>query len=555
MNNNINIILIFIIVFLLILLLIYLYLFLKNRKQLNEIKTKFENVKNDNLKFKTKIDEIINKNNYLEAENSEIIEKSKLLEEKMALSEKKNAEKQKSFDERQTKLDLEEQNLITQQQDFHKSVREEQEKISAKMTELADTKCKLQQEHFELNNERNDFENLKSQELLKIAQLTKDEAFDKVIQDVRNTKRAEISKELESFEQRLILDKKNLAQNILLNALENIETEKVNDNFSKVIKLPSESYKGRLIGRDGRNINLLENLLGVNIIIDETPEQIVVSSFNPLRRAVATISLERLINSGKINQVEIENTVEIVQKEVDDLVLEKGKNAFQMFEIYDIDLFLIKKVGTLFFRTSLGQNVYEHSIEAAKIAQSIATQLGVDPQMAARATLLHDVGKVDSEETGNSHVTLGVMYAQQAGEPEEVINAIHAHHGEVEPNNIYAIITQIADRISASQLGARRDTYEAFIQRVEALESIALNIDGIDKAYALKGGKELRVIVQASKVPDSELKAIAHEIKKEIENSLTIPAGITINILRENRYIINAKNKVNKDKTNGQKRL
>ena len=219
-----------------------------------------------------------------------------------------------------------------------------------------------------------------------------------------------------------------------------------------------------------------------------------------------------------------------------------------MFDLSDIHISLVEKLGCLYYRTSYGQNVYTHSVEVAKIARSIANQLGLDGKLAARCALLHDGGKVDSEELGLSHVDLGATYATRANEPKEVINAIMSHHGDEEADNVYSIITIIADSISASQVGARSDTYEAFIQRVEALEELALTVTGVNKAYALKGGKELRIIVTANQVKDYQLKAVAHEVKRLVETNLSLPTGIVVNVLRENRYITNAKKTVIKDK-------
>lgn len=452
------------------------------------------------------------------------------------------------MEQHQHQLEASRQELIKEQQAFNQYVNGEQTKLAQLNAEINDQKQELQTQQYNLKLQAQELEEEAKRRLYKIANLDEDKAVNIVLDQVRAEKRSEISKEITYFDNKLQLDKKEMATDILLSAMENLAGETVTEGFSKVVKIPEETIKGRLIGRDGRNINLLENLLGVNILIDETPGQFLISSFNPVRRAIAYNALERLISSGRINQAEIEDTVKKVEDEIHDNILDKGKQAVNMFDLSDIHISLVEKLGCLYYRTSYGQNVYTHSVEVAKIARSIANQLGLDGKLAARCALLHDVGKVDSEELGLSHVELGATYATRANEPKEVINAIMSHHGDEEVDNVYSIITIIADSISASQIGARSDTYEAFIQRVEALEELALTVKGVNKAYALKGGKELRIIVTANQVKDSQLKAVAHEVKRLVETNLSLPTGIVVNVLRENRYITNAKKTVVKDK-------
>lgn len=453
-------------------------------------------------------------------------------------------------EEQQKQIELNQKALIKDQQEFNQYVNQEQSKLAKQANDLVLQQQNLKDQEYDLRQQQTELEESVNQRLYQISQLSETEARNLVLDQVRVEKRDEISKELEAFDNQLQLDKREIAEEVLLTAMQNLAGEEVTESFSKIIKIPDETIKGRLIGRDGRNIHLLENLLGVNIIIDDTPGQFMISSFNPVRRAKASRTFERLISSGKINQAEIEDTVDKVEQEFNETILTKGKEMVNMFGITNIHKSLVEKLGCLYYRTSYGQNMYSHSIEVAKIARSIANQLGLDGKLAARCALLHDIGKVDSEELGISHVELGVSYAQRANEPKEVINAIAAHHGDVEPDNIYAIITIIADSISASQIGARSDTYEAFIQRVEALEDIALNVKGVNKAYALKGGKELRIVVSANQVKDSQLKALAHEVKHQIETTLNLPAGVVVNVLRENRYITNAKKMNNKEEDN-----
>ena len=434
-----------------------------------------------------------------------------------------------------------EKEMIREQQRINQEVANQQQELVKKTEEVNEYAQKLQKQEYSLREREEIFAKKVKDDLLVVASLNQEEAEQRVMDAIRSEKRTEISQELAKFENKLKLEKKEIAQNILLNAAENISGSEVSEKFSKVIALPDDNLKGRLIGRDGRNINLLENRLGINLIIDETPEQFIISCFNPVRRAIASRVFEILLSSGVINQSSIEETIERVESEFDEQILTKGKEAVSMFEIEDMDISLVKKIGGLYYRTSYGQNVYNHTIEVAKIAVSIANQLQLDAQLAARCALLHDIGKLDSEETGLSHVELGVGFARQAGENDIVVNAIASHHGDEECDNLYSVILIIADSLSASQLGARRDTLEAFIQRVEALEEIALSVEGVDKAYALKGGKEIRIIVNPHDVKDNQLKALAHEIKHKVETSLSIPTPITVNVLREQRYVANVK--------------
>ena len=346
----------------------------------------------------------------------------------------------------------------------------------------------------------------------------------------------DIDKEIKLFEKNLIVEKNEISRKILINTMENLVSDTTNENVSRIVKLPNDEVKGKLIGREGRNIRSLENLLGVNIIIDETPGQIVVSSFNPVRRAIAILTLETLLDKGVINQVTIEETSEKSKTKIEEVVFEKGKELIYDFNINDMDIEIIEKLGALHFRASYGQNMYEHTREVAKIAKSLANELGLDPILAARCALLHDIGKIDSEETGISHVDLGVALAKAHNENEIVINAIQAHHGDVEANNYYSIITIIADKMSAGRSGARRETFDSFIQRVESLEAIALDVKGVKKAYALQGGRELRIIVSTKDVKDNGMSMIALEIKKQIEETMVFPGQIKVHVIREKRF-------------------
>lgn len=376
--------------------------------------------------------------------------------------------------------------------------------------------------------------------LLAIIGMNREQAIEHYFQlmDERHAseRRKVIDRHIELTEQ----TKRREATKILLTAMENLSTDITSDNVVTSIEIPSDEVKGRLIGREGRNIKSIENILGVNLIIDDTPGIISVSCFDPIRREIATRTLEKLLETGRINQVTIEQEAKIITDQVDELIIECGNQALDEFALTEVSSNIIYALGALKFRTSFGQNVLSHSIEAASIAVKIANELNVDSKLAARCALLHDIGKYDKFETGKPHTEIGKLYAEAGGESAEVINSIQSHHGDVEPNNIYAIITMISDRISASRPGSRKFAAQNYIERITKLEEIANGVIGVSKSYALQGGRELRLIVEAEAVSDEDLPVITDTIKRQIENQLAFPGIIKINAIRETRYATDA---------------
>ena len=305
--------------------------------------------------------------------------------------------------------------------------------------------------------------------------------------------------------------------------------------------MPSEEMKGRIIGREGRNIQKLETLTGVELIIDDTPETITISGFDPVRREVARIALEKLISDGRIHPTRIEETVEKAQREVDNAIKQAGERATFEVGIHGIHPELVKLLGRLRYRTSYGQNVLKHSIEVAFLAGIMADELGVDSTVAKRAGLLHDIGKAVPHDVEGSHVEIGVNAAKKYKESREVIHAIEAHHNDVEPQTIVAVLVQAADAISAARPGARREDMENYIKRLEKLEEIAKSFPGIDKAYAIQAGREIRVMVKPEEINDEGMKLVAREMAEKIQNEVRYPGQIKINVIRESRAVDYAK--------------
>ena len=305
--------------------------------------------------------------------------------------------------------------------------------------------------------------------------------------------------------------------------------------------LPSEEMKGRIIGREGRNIQKIETLTGVELIIDDTPETITLSGFDPVRREVARIALERLISDGRIHPARIEEMVEKAQKEVDVSVKQAGERATFEVGIHGINPELVRLLGRLKYRTSYGQNVLKHSIEVAFLAGIMADELGVDSNLAKRAGLLHDIGKAFPHDVEGSHVEIGVNAVKKYKESREVVHAIEAHHNDVEPKTIIAVLVQAADAISAARPGARREDMENYIKRLEKLEEIAKSFEGIDKAFAIQAGREIRVMVKPEEVNDAGMKVIAREMAQKIQNEVKYPGQIKINLIRESRAVDYAK--------------
>lgn len=334
-------------------------------------------------------------------------------------------------------------------------------------------------------------------------------------------------------------DKK--AKNIISLAIARCASDHVSEATISVVALPNDDMKGRIIGREGRNVRAIENLTGVELIIDDTPEVITISGFDPVRREIARIALEKLISDGRIHPTRIEETVEKARKEVEASIKQAGEKATFEIGVHGLNIELVKLLGRLKFRTSYGQNVLTHSIEVAELAGVMAGELGADVTLAKRAGLLHDIGKALTAEVEGSHVQIGVDVAKKYKESKEIIHAIEAHHGDVEAHSIIAVIVQAADAISAARPGARRENLENYIKRLEKLEEIAKSFDGVEKTFAIQAGREVRIMVKPEQINDDTMPLVAREIVKKIESEMEYPGQIKVNLIRESRVIDYAK--------------
>ena len=378
-------------------------------------------------------------------------------------------------------------------------------------------------------------------ELQRVAGMTAEEATANLVKQLEGEIKHRQAKRIVELEEEFKETADEKARDIIALAVQRCAADHVSEITVSAVPLPSEEMKGRIIGREGRNIRTIETLTGVDLIIDDTPEAITVSSFDPVRREVARIALEKLIADGRIHPARIEEMVEKARKEVDVTIRQAGERATFDTGIHGINPELVKLLGRLKFRTSYGQNVLAHSVEVSLISGVLADELGVDSTVAKRAGLLHDIGKALTQEVEGSHVQLGVEIARKYKESKEVINAIEAHHGDVEAQTITALIVQAADAISAARPGARRENLENYSKRLTKLEEIANEFDGVEKSYAIQAGREIRIMVKPDVVDDDKMVLIAHDIVKKIEDELEYPGQIKVHMIRESRAIDYAK--------------
>lgn len=372
-------------------------------------------------------------------------------------------------------------------------------------------------------------------ELEKIAGLSQQEAKQILFQQLEEKLDLELGKMIKNREHEAKIQAKKIADNVIAFAIEKYANDMVLEKTTSFVKLPNDEMKGRIIGKEGRNIKAFEQAAGVDIIIDDTPEVIQVSSFNPIRREVAVRTLNALIRDGRIQPIRIEELLKKTNDEIDLLIQETGQKVISDLGITNINMGLIYYIGKLKYRTSYGQNVLQHSIEVAKLTGSMAAELGLDEKLGIRAGLLHDIGKAIDYEMNGSHVHLGVQLAKKYGENHLIVNAINAHHGEVEPQSPYAVLVMAADTLSASRPGARNNSLEDFIQRMQQIEEICQAISGVQKSYVVQAGRQIRIIVDPGKVSDAKVHKIAHEVRHKIENEVTIPGDIHITVIREVR--------------------
>ena len=408
------------------------------------------------------------------------------------------------------------------------------EKREQSLTAKEENLNKMKVEISKLNEQR-------LQELERISGLTSEQAKEYLLKIVEDEVKHETAVMIKDMESRAKEEADKKAKEYVVNAIQRCAADYVSETTISVVQLPSDEMKGRIIGREGRNIRTLETMTGVDLIIDDTPEAVVLSGFDPVRREVARIALEKLIVDGRIHPARIEETVEKAQKEVELMIKEEGESALLEVGVHGIHPELVRLLGKMKFRSSYGQNVLKHSIEVAHLSGLLAAEMGLDVRLAKRAGLLHDIGKAIDREMEGSHVQLGADLCRKYKENAVVINAVESHHGDVEPTSLIACIVQAADTISAARPGARRETLETYTSRLKQLEDITNNFKGVEKSFAIQAGREVRVMVVPEQVSDADMVLMARDISKKIETEMEYPGQIKVNVIRESRVTDYAK--------------
>lgn len=480
------------------------------RFQLSASEQKAERVKQDAIKE-------------AEAQKKEILlqAKEQLIQDRNQ-QERENRERRTELQRYESRVSKKEELIDQRSQEFDKKEKE----FALRVTEMEKKEAILSQEELKLRSE-----------LERISGLTAQEAKNLIIQNLENEARHDAQSLLNKIDQEAQLTAEKKAQEILVSAIQRIATEATSDITVATVSLPSDEMKGRIIGREGRNIRSLETLTGVDVIIDDTPEAVVISCFDPVRKEIARIALERLIIDGRIHPARIEEVVQKVTREIQQKIYEEGEKALYDLGIHNMSQEAVRAIGRLYFRTSYGQNVLTHSKEVAELASLLAAEVGANRELAKRAALLHDIGKGAENDSDQNHAEVGAEMARKMGEDPRVINAIAAHHNDCEPETLEAILVQIADAISAARPGARRETVDNYVKRLENLEETAKKFVGVEQAYAIQAGRELRILVNNDKIPDAEVKDLAKQIAKQIETDLRYPGRIKITMIRETRII------------------
>ena len=463
---------------------------------------------------------------------AETTKKEALLEVKEESIKTKN-ELEKETKERRAELQRYEKRVLAKEEAVDKrsdAVEHREMNLAAKEEQIKEREAKAD----ELNRQR-------VQELERISGLTSEQAKEYLLKTVEDDVKHDSARMIKELENQAKEEAGKKAKEYVVNAIQRCAADHVAETTISVVQLPSDEMKGRIIGREGRNIRTLETLTGVELIIDDTPEAVVLSGFDPIRREVARIALEKLIVDGRIHPARIEEMVEKAQKEVESMIREEGEAAALEVGVHGIHPELIRLLGRMKFRTSYGQNALKHSIEVEQLAGLLAGEIGLDVRVAKRAGLLHDIGKSIDHDVEGSHIQIGVDLCRKYKESAVVINAVEAHHGDVEPQSLVACVVQAADTISAARPGARRETLETYTNRLKQLEDIANQFKGVDKSFAIQAGREIRVMVVPEQISDDDMVLLAREISKQIEFELEYPGQIKVNVIRESRVTDYAK--------------
>ncbi|EHL13188.1 2',3'-cyclic-nucleotide 2'-phosphodiesterase [Peptoanaerobacter stomatis] len=464
--------------------------------------------------------------------DAEAQKKEKIIEAKEEIHKMRN-EYDKEYKDRRNELQKFEKRLVQKEETLDKKILQVEEKDK----KLADVKTQLIEKEKEVDE-------IKEQQIRKledISNLTLDEAKKYVLEISEKEVRYELSAKIKELEMQAKEEADNKAREIVAYAIQRVAAEQVSETTVSVVNLPNDEMKGRIIGREGRNIRAIENLTGVDLIVDDTPEAVVLSSFSPIRREIARLALEKLIADGRIHPARIEEMVEKAKKEVDKAIKEYGEKALMDTGIYGVHPEIVKLMGMLHYRTSYGQNVLNHSIEISHLCGVIASELGADVKIAKRAGLFHDIGKAVDHEMEGTHVEIGMDLLKRYKESSEVIHAMSTHHGDYEPQTVEAVIVTAADAISAARPGARRETLETYIKRLEKLEEIANSFTEVEKSFAIQAGREVRIMVKPEKISDALLPKLARDVSKMIEKEMEYPGQIKVSIIRETRTVDYAK--------------
>ena len=464
--------------------------------------------------------------------DAETMKKEKLLEAKEEIH-KFRSDAEKENRERRSEL-----------QKYERRVIQKEESLDRKQQSIESKESNLNQKLRAVDEKQKEVEAIKVKQIEKledISGITSEKAKDIILSNAEKEVRHEMSIMIKEIETQAKEDAEKKSREIIGYAIQKCAADHVAETTVTVVNLPNDEMKGRIIGREGRNIRTLETLTGIDLIIDDTPEAVILSGFDPIRREIARIALEKLISDGRIHPARIEEMVEKAKKEVENIIKEYGEQAIFETGVHSLHPELVKLLGRLNYRTSYGQNVLKHSIEVAHIAGIMAAEIGADIKLAKRAGLLHDIGKAVDHEMEGTHVEIGMDLLRRYKESKDVIHAMSTHHGDYEPQTVEAVLVTAADAISAARPGARRETLEAYIKRLEKLEEIANSYDGVDKSYAIQAGREIRIMVKPEKINDEEIHLLARDITKKIEDELEYPGQIKVSIIRETRAVEYAK--------------
>lgn len=465
----------------------------------------------------------------IDAEN---LKKEELIKAKEEVLQIRN-DLDKEIKERRGDIQSQERRLIQKEENLEKRITVFDGKEKELERKMAEAEAKKE--------ELNELFVKESEELQRISGLTEEQAKQILLNNLDKEITQEKANMIRDLDAKAREDALKNAREIVSFAIQKCAADHTSETTVSVVSLPNDEMKGRLIGREGRNIKTLETLTGIDLIIDDTPEAVIISGFDPLRREVARIAIEKLIEDGRIHPAKIEEMVEKAKEEVAETIKQEGERAAMETGVNNLHPDIIKLIGKLKYRTSYGQNVLNHSIEVSNLARIMAEEIGINPKIARRAGLLHDIGKALDHDMEGTHVELGVEVLRKYKENETVVNAVEAHHGDVEPKTLEAVLVQAADAISASRPGARRETLESYIKRLEKLEEIANTFEGVDKSYAIQAGREIRLIVKPEQVTDAQMVVMARDVAKKIESEMEYPGQIKVNIIRESRVIDYAK--------------